>query len=274
MISKLTALFCDIDGTLTVEGGSLMPKTKQALEKLHSQGVLIGIASGRPVDGRILGLASDWGLSFEFDAVIGMNGGELWDRFHEGVEKYHLLKKECTREILTFLDGLDINAYIFEDGYDCIAALRMDETMKESIRQNHSHVEIGDRDRLCARDTGKLEVRYRPEDEEKVMRVVNAHHSDEWTAVRTYTGTVEFVDPAVNKGLALRMFSQRCGIPAEEIMGIGDMDNDIGLVRDAGWGVCMISGSEKTKAAADDITEYDVLHDGVGEYLEKNWFSA
>ncbi len=274
MIRKLTALFCDIDGTLTLEGGQLMPKTRQALERLHQEGVLIGIASGRPVDSRILSKASDWGLSFAFDAVIGMNGGELWDRFHDGVGKYHLLKKECTREILSFLDGLDINAYIFEDGYDCIAALRMDEAMKETIRQNNAHVVIGGIDRLCEKDTGKLEVRYRTDDEETVMNVVSAHHSKEWTAVRTYTGTVEFIDPAVNKGLALKEFAKRNNIPAEEIMGIGDMDNDIGLVRDAGWGVCMINGSEKTKAAADDITEYDVLHDGVGEYLEKNWFKA
>ena len=53
----------------------------------------------------------------------------------------------------------------------------------------------------------------------------------------------------------------------------GDMENDIGLLREAGWGVCLINGSDATKAVAQAITEYSVEEDGVGKYLEMHWFN-
>ena len=82
MIEKLTAVLADVDGTLTPKGTGLMPRTVAALERLHEEGVLFGTASGRPLDHRSLDKAREWGLSFEFDLAIGMNGGDIWDKDH------------------------------------------------------------------------------------------------------------------------------------------------------------------------------------------------
>jgi hydroxymethylpyrimidine pyrophosphatase-like HAD family hydrolase len=46
------------------------------------------------------------------------------------------------------------------------------------------------------------------------------------------------------------------------------MDNDIAMIAAAGWGVCMANGCDEAKAVADAITEYGVLEDGMGRYLE------
>ena len=66
----------------------------------------------------------------------------------------------------------------------------------------------------------------------------------------------------------MRRFSERNNIPLNEIMAFGDMDNDIAMLETAGWGVCLANGCDKAKAIADAITEYPVLEDGVGRYLE------
>ncbi|MCF0116117.1 MAG: HAD hydrolase family protein, partial [Erysipelotrichaceae bacterium] len=63
----------------------------------------------------------------------------------------------------------------------------------------------------------------------------------------------------------------RNGIPKEEVMVFGDMDNDVGLMEKGGWSVAMLNGCEATKQAADVITEYDCNHDGVGHYLFDHW---
>lgn len=101
------------------------------------------------------------------------------------------------------------------------------------------------------------------------MAVVNAHPSVYWDSVRTFPGTVEFVKPGLDKGVALRRYSERNGIPLGEIMTFGDMDNDIALLREAGWGVCMQNGCDAAKAVADAVTEYGVTEDGMGRYLER-----
>ena len=56
-------------------------------------------------------------------------------------------------------------------------------------------------------------------------------------------------------------------IGMDEIVAFGDMDNDIELLKEAGWGVCLKNGSEATKAVADEITEYSCTEDGMGRYI-------
>ena len=277
MINKLSVVAADIDGTLCPKGENLMPKTRAALQRLHQEGVLFGPASGRPFDRRILAKAEEWGLGFEFDFAIGMNGGDLYIREDDEIEKYYLLGKKDIKAILSQICHLDLNAIIYVNGYDEIAALRMDDFLRDSIKRNHSHVEVGDVDFLSRFDTGKIEIHLKPEDQNELIACIDKIKSDHWTWVKTFEGyghvTIEIQDPHVNKGLALQKLSEKKNIPLSEFMAFGDMDNDIGLVREAGWGVCLLNGCDETKAAANDITEFDVTHDGVGNYLEKHWFN-
>ena len=94
MIDTITAVVADVDGTINIKGSALMPRTLAAINRLHEQGILFGTASGRPLDHRTFDKAHEWGLSFEFDMAIGMNGGDLWDKDHEGIEHIMLLERE------------------------------------------------------------------------------------------------------------------------------------------------------------------------------------
>ena len=277
MIEKLSVVAADIDDTLLPKGKTLMPRTRAALQRLHEEGVLFGPASGRPLDWRTLEKAKEWDLGFEFDFAIGMNGGELYDRESDTFEKYFLLSREDIRTILTPIAHLDLNAIVYINGYDEIASLRMDDFMRDSQRRNKSIVSTGDVDYLSRYDTGKIEVHLKPEDLPEFMAACEANKSDHWIVIKTFEGyghvTMEFVDPRVNKGYALRKFSEKRGIPLSEFMAFGDMDNDIGLLREVGWGVCLINGAPATKAVAQAITEYSVEEDGVGRYLETHWFN-
>ncbi|MCR5449242.1 MAG: HAD family hydrolase [Solobacterium sp.] len=272
MIKNIKVFAADIDGTLVNKGKEMHPGTRDALIRLHREGVRIGVASGRPLDHRTLEKNKEWDLPFEFDYAIGMNGGDLYDRETGEYEHFFLLEPDTIREILSFIAPLDVNAIVYENGYDLVRALRMDDFMRSSIARNHSIVEIGGIDELSRRPTGKIEVHYKPENAEEVLSVVDAHPSEKWIAVRTFTGTVEFLDPRINKGMALEKYAQRYNIPMSETIAFGDMENDIQLLQYAGWGVCLKNGSDDTKAAADDITEYPVEEDGIGRYLQKHWF--
>ncbi len=277
MIRKLSVLAADIDGTLCPKGELLMPKTKAAIQRLHQEGVLFGPASGRPFDKRILQKAEEWDLGFEFDFAIGMNGGDLYDRETDSVDHFYLLKKEDIHEIISRIDHLDLNAIVYVSGYDNIAALRMDDFLRDSIKRNHSHVEIGDVDFLSRYDTGKIELHLKPEDKDELVSLFPDIDEKSYHWVKTFEGfnhvTIEFQDSRVNKGVALEKLSEKKNIPLSQFMAFGDMDNDIGLVRTAGWGVALLNGCDATKAAANDVTEYDVHNDGMGRYIEDRWFS-
>ena len=277
MIKKLSIFAADIDGTLAEKGGDLMPKTRSAIQRLHKEGVLVGIASGRPLDlDHTINRSKDWRLGFGFDFAIGMNGGDLWTKETNKIEHFYELDTCTMRDIVSFLMPIDCNIIVYEKAYEFIRAKRMDDFLKMSQRRNHSYIEIGDMDFICEFPTGKIEVQTHPEHESEILNAVKRNASPKWNTVVTFRDdehfTIEFQDPRVNKGLALEMYAKRQGIPLDEVMAFGDLENDIALLEKAGWGVCLLNGSERTKAVAQAITDYDVLHDGVGRYLEDHWF--
>ncbi len=279
MIKKISVFAADIDGTLAEKGGDLMPKTRAAIQRLHNEGVMIGIASGRPLDfGHTINRSKDWRLGFDFDFAIGMNGGDLWTKETNTIEHFYELSTDTMRSIVEFLMPIDCNVIVYEKAYELIRAKRMDDFLRMSQKRNHSYIEIGDLDFICEFPTGKIEVQAHPKYEPEILEAVAKNASPEWSTVVTFRDaehyTIEFQDPRVNKGLALEMYSKMKGIPLDEFIAFGDLDNDIALLEKAGWGVCLLNGSDKTKAVAQAVTEYDVRHDGVGHYLEDHWFSA
>lgn len=272
MIEKVTAVIADVDGTINVKGSKPMPRTLAALERLHERGVLFGTASGRPLDHRSLDKAKEWGLSFEFDLAIGMNGGDVWDKDHDGIEHIMRLSKDYIQEICEFMWPLDCNVIVYENAYDHVLVKRRDERLEQSIYRNGSVVELSTPAIMAEHDTGKIEIQYDPEVPglmEEIEAVVNAHKSPNWADVRTFAGTVEFMTPGLDKGVGLRRYAERNNIPIGEIMAFGDMDNDVAMIAAAGWGVAMANGCDDAKAVAKAVTEYGVLEDGMGRYLEK-----
>ncbi len=273
--SKIKAIASDIDGTLAIKGGDLMPLTREMLNKLHAQGILFGPASGRPMDERILKMASKWGLDFEFDFAIGMNGGELWQKETNRIDRFYQLPQDLVKRIVTFLYPLDCNIIVYKNGYEEVRAKRMDTFMRESIARNGSRVVIGGIDVLSENPTGKVEIQLKPDALEEIEAVIAANDDPAWSVVQTFRGpehvTLEFMDPRVNKGVGLISFAKHHGLQMDEILAFGDQNNDIGLLKEAGWGVCLINGSDESKAVSQDITEYDVFNDGVGHYLKDHF---
>lgn len=268
MIDKITAVIADIDGTINVKGSKVMPRTLNAINRLHERGILFGTSSGRPLDHRTLDKAKEWGLTFEFDFAIGMNGGDVWDTHHADVEHVMLLERDYIGEICEFMWPLDCNVIVYENAYDHVLVKRCDQKLEQSIYRNNSVVEVVSAQTMAQKDTGKIEIQYDPAIDDQIMAVVAAHPSPHWSTVRTFAGTVEFMKPGLDKGVGLHRLSERINVPLCEFMAFGDMDNDVPMIREAGWGVAMANGCDEAKAVACAITEHGVLEDGMGRYLE------
>ena len=266
---KWKALFADIDGTLAEKGEILGPETKKQLTKLHEKGVKIGLATGRPMDRRILEKAGKWDLPFAFDAVIGLNGGDLWIRGEEETQHMNMLSTDSVKKIMKLLEGEDVNAIIYRDGYDDVICTRMDQFIEGSMLRNSSLARKVEPEEMWAEPAGKVEVQYPADQRERILKLRKDNPDPAWITVGTFPGAVEFMDPAVSKGSALRLYAEQTGIPLKDILAFGDMDNDITMLQEAGLGICLANGSAPTKAAADTVTDFVCAEDGVGRHLQK-----
>ena len=97
-----------------------------------------------------------------------------------------------------------------------------------------------------------------------------SHPETEYTSVNTFPGIVEIIHKNCNKGEGVKVFAKQSGLEMNQIAGMGDMDNDLGLMT-AGIGIALKNGSEKMKAAADFVTEFTCDEDGAGKFLLKHW---
>ena len=103
MIQKIEVLAADVDMTLSSKGSPLPEITIHALKELHERNVKIGLATGREITEMEKTKGIFWNLGFEFDFIIGMNGGMIYDRNLEQSFTMDMLSVEEMKEVLTFL---------------------------------------------------------------------------------------------------------------------------------------------------------------------------
>lgn len=262
-------IITDHDGTLVNDERKLLPQTRETLERLHTQGYLFGLASGRTVaDAKTF--PSKWSLSFDFDVIIGLGGGEIWDGVHQRLQKGKQLRPSVVKEIVELLAPFDLSiSIIYPDGRHLVS--KMDRFTKESMYRNpNDRYEFPkDLSALWQEEAPKVLCRIDEERMPQLEAYVKAHPSPHYWGFKTRPDIYEFMDPENTKSNGLRKVCRLLDISLEEVMAFGDTTNDNDLLACC-YGVCMANGSEDTKAFSKDVTRYTNNENGVGDYIERH----
>ena len=91
-----------------------------------------------------------------------------------------------------------------------------------------------------------------PIDSAEAIRITEEY--EQFSFVSGGVGNIEIMDRAVGKGTALLELGRLLGIAQEEIMAVGDSENDLDMIRKAGLGVAMANGEEIVRRHADVLT--------------------
>lgn len=262
-------VICDIDSTLVDDKRNLTLRTKAMIERLHSQGIYFGIASGRPLD-ELCRYAKDWGLSFDFDVVIGMNGSELWDGIHQKEYSYFKMKREWIKETLDLMKAFECNPFIYYHGY--LLAKKNDDMMKKSAASSKKEVVlVKDESEFYEEENAKIMYRVADEIMPEVEAYVAKHSSPYYNGFKTQSSLMEFADKRIDKAYALKKLCDMCNFTLKDVIAFGDTTNDNEMLSCSGLGVCMCNGSDDTKAVADVVTEFSNNEDGLAIYLESHY---
>nr|AAC42243.1 hypothetical protein [Arabidopsis thaliana] len=92
---------------------------------------------------------------------------------------------------------------------------------------------------------------------------------DRANVVQAQSDMLEIVPPGTSKGNGVKMLLNHLGVSPDEIMAIGDGENDIEMLQLASLGVALSNGAEKTKAVADVIgvsNDQDGVADAIYRY--------
>ena len=257
---KLIAL--DLDGTLFNSQSQISAHNIDTIKKANEAGATVVISTGRPYSGLPFEQLKGSGIRF----AITTNGSAIYE-----IESGKCLFEEAMDEdiilpILDFLLTKDIHmdAFIGGKGYtpvQCVAAgqkLANPPALKHYILNTRVRVDnlplFIHENQLKVQ---KMTLNFYPEgdvfkDREEVRKYLESN-----PAVTTVSGgynNLEFTRVDVNKGVGLQKMAQLLDIPVAQTMAVGDTENDLAIIRAAGFGVAMGNATAAVKSAADYIT--------------------
>lgn len=275
---KYKMLVVDMDYTLLNKEKKVSERNRNALRRAMEQGVHVVVATGRiytsaRVYARLLGINTP---------IIASNGAIIREAAFESpihTEKTiyrNLLSVEAAAEMIRLSHKYGLFCHLFTE--DTIYAEKL---INVSLRYTEWNKYLGEEDKVKIVIDDELEKKVSEGKLEVLKAVVVDQDSKKIHSIRediVNTGIVtvsqslkdnlEVMDKDVSKGNAVRMLAKTLGIERNEIIAIGDNENDISMIRYAGLGIAMGNAEESLKEAADDITGH-YEEDGVAQAVEK-----
>lgn len=271
-MTRIKMIGLDLDGTLLTDKKEITSRTMQALRAAIDRGIIVLIATGRPLTG----------IPEEIRAIPGMryaltsNGAKVMDVLENRVVEEHLLSAELAEKALEICGKYDTLQEVYYDGISFAP-----EDMRDRIPRYHKNPNMWEyiqKTRVWKQDIlqmvrgsrqglDKIQILFADmEERTRAWRELSEVEGLELVGSLGYN--IEINAAGVNKGTGLVSLGRRLGIKREEIMACGDGDNDTLMLREVGFGVAMANAEEEVKKAADYITLSNE-EDGVAQAIEK-----
>ena len=256
----------DIDGTLLNSRGEMPDRNRQAIISAQSKGITVAIASGRFPENVYI-LLERYGLSCP---IIGDNGGRITDE-NLRVLSERPMEISAAQGVLEVLLAFGSDYFIFGG-----------KTIGTSSAQVVHHSELSQGDRM--KELGFRYYHGREEARELVRQPVHKFFVCDnvplepvrkallsvpgISLTRSGVHNIEVMPFGVDKGSGIRDYSALLNLSTDQVMALGDEENDIPMLKAAGYGVAMGNGSDAAKAAARYVTD---THDqcGFAKAIEK-----
>lgn len=272
MINLKYKLICvDMDGTLLNSEKEISERTLEAIKKAHDKGVKVVVATGR-----IFVSASYYGDIIGVKApIIASNGAYVREKDKEkAIYEEYLDRKECEL-ILSILEKYKIIPHYYStdtiySGELAYSSLAYKNANKNLPKNRQVTIEIIKKwKEFFETEPRLIKTMAMDDDGEKIKKAKEEFISlNKFQVVSSLDSSFEIMPRGTSKGNAVRKLCEYYEIPREEVIAIGDNENDISMLEYAGLGVAMGNAEEKVKNIADYITTSN-NEDGVGRVIEK-----
>ena len=261
MAIKLVAVDMDdtlLDGTLQVS-----PRTCEAIRRAQEQGVVVTIATGR-----MFTSALPFAKQLNIQApLITYNGGMVRYPISKEMVFHKTIAADVAGKIVELFRerGWYLQSYMNDELY---VVERCEKARSYEKLANIEAVVVGADFYSMVHEPTKMLSLGEPDEIQQIQKIVNGSFGNKVFATTSKATFLELTHPSVNKGHALAVLAAKLNIKREEVMAIGDSNNDYPMIEYAGFGVAMGNASERVKNIAQAVTAHNNAH-GVAEAIEK-----
>ena len=264
---NIKMIMCDLDGTLLTDEGKVLSGTVEAIKKVREEGILFGLCTGRDLLG-VKNSLDKWGIEGLVDAIVGTGGSEICDFTKDFEEGVFPLEGELIKEIMNHFEDMDLNFVVPHKGV--LYSPKDDRHIRLLAELDGVPYKVTDFEEFLSEPKQKVMLMTDSENMENVIERAGTFKNDKYKSASLKTASVlyEYMDPRISKTYGLMQILELHGLTMDNLCTFGDADNDYDMTKNAGIGVVMENGSEKTKSVADFITT-DNNSDGIAEFIQK-----
>ena len=259
----------DLDGTLLDDEKKISKKNSRILNELHKRNIRIAIATGRNY---YMAKQLTEEIKGVNPVILANNGAIIRYSYNDELVECNYLNplefEKIYEEGLKYSLNPVLHVDEYENGYDLIYEREdYEEAYFGYIKREYNRARImkfepgninnilsacyfGEYNRLC-----------------EFAHVMDGFKKGRYNIICNRNiskrALLEFLHPQGCKWNALKKYSSHISIAPEEIIAIGDDNNDTELLRNTGLGIAMKNGTEESIKAARTVSVYDNNNSGV-----------
>ena len=271
--TAIRMLVIDIDGTLLTPEGNITPHTLAAVRAAQEAGIVVTLATARRYSNTAeiaaeLGLAAplmlyDGAMIVKYPQKAILHTQPL--RADTGQQAVELLVRYGLQPVVHPTTGMEEQIWTGPADFDNPWVAIYFASFPEQVRRMPFEA-------LCTGHPDPIRVvAFAPEEVIHTLLPDVSALDCAWTITRRGNyGSAELaiMNPTCSKGSGVATLAKYLDIPLNQVMAIGDNNNDIAMLRLAGWGVAMGQASEAVKAAAQAVTACN-WEDGAALAIER-----
>ncbi len=254
----------DIDGTILNENGDCSNGVRNCITKMQEKGIKVVIVTGRMYAGAKQ-VAEKLNLK---DAIVSYQGGLIKKDCVSNETLYETcIPKDDAKLVLDWAkqNNIHINLYIndilyVENNNEIIQKYATRQNLEYKVC-NFNDLELGNINKILAINYNDADIvtSWVKECQQKFSHLY---------IIKSTPYFCEFSTQKATKACAVNFLKEYYNVNDDEVLAIGDQDNDIELLKAGGISIAMGNGTEELKKYADYITD-TVENDGFVKAMEK-----
>lgn len=255
----------DSDGTLRDSNGAISDNTKNIIKKMSQDNNYIVICTARPRYHTIK-VAEEANAS---KIIISSNGAEIYDiKNNKILYSKYISSEECKKiynisnknkiRVIFVLDDIEyVSMYVVNNSQKLLTTENIDDVLKNNIKQIMLYSE---------------DVIILNKIKNKIIKEFNVDISDSSSNTKKYFW-FSVNAKGTNKGQALKYLAEQLQVSKENVIAIGNDNNDISMIEYANIGVAVANSTKELLNVADIIiksNDEECIYCFLKEWSEKN----
>lgn len=253
----------DMDDTLLDNHQKISQRNEAAIKQAAAQGIKVVFATGR-----MFISAQTYAKELGMDVpLVAYNGGLVKGSVSEKVYYEKKVELSTAHDVLQYCHEKKFYIQYYKDENLYIEAPNDFSARYMSIA-HITPIAIGEELYHPTAAPNKLLVMTSSEEFDKAWQDIAQRFAGRLDVTSSKTNFLELMEPGVNKWSAVKAVGEMYKIKPEEIMCIGDSNNDLPMIANAGIGVAVANAPEPVQKAAKIVTASND-NDGVAMVIEQ-----